>query len=56
MEKQRGGSFTVSGYIALALLALATVEAVYVTHLLRHRVIQIVMPHTPPAQIRGIDI
>ena len=48
MSNQRGGSFTVSGYIALALLALAGVEASYVVHLLRHRAIEITfpVPHT----------
>jgi hypothetical protein len=43
MDSQRGGSFTVSGYIALALLALVVLEAAEIRHLFKHRVIEIHM-------------
>jgi len=44
MDKQRGGGFTVSGYLALILLALAATEAALIGHLYRHRAIEIHMP------------
>ena len=46
MKTQRGGAFRVSGYIALALLALAVLEAVQIQYLLRHRKIEISLPVT----------
>jgi hypothetical protein len=44
MKIQCGGAFRVSGYIALALLALAAIEAAMVRHLYSHRNIEITMP------------
>lgn len=41
MNTQRGGAFRVSGYIALALLALAVLEAAEIRHLFQHRNIEI---------------
>lgn len=43
MNKQRGGGFTVSGYVALALLALCVSEAAFIRHLYAHRVVHIDM-------------
>ena len=45
MNKQRGGAFRVSGYIALALLALAVLEAAEIRHLFKHRNIEINTSH-----------
>ena len=44
MFKQRGAAFTVSGYLALALLALSVGEAFVIRHLYAHRTIAITMP------------
>jgi hypothetical protein len=49
MDKQRGGAFRVSGYIALALLALAVLEAAEIRHLLKHRNIEIYMKQVQEA-------
>jgi len=46
MKTQRGGAFRVSGYIALALLALAVLEAVQIRYLFAHRKIKISLPAT----------
>ena len=50
MDKQRGGAFTVSGYIALALVALAILEAGMIRHLYSHRVMSIT-PNCPAADM-----
>ena len=44
MDKQRGGGFTVSGYLALILLALAATEAALIGHLYRNRTIEVHLP------------
>lgn len=44
MNRQRGGAFRVSGWIALLLLALAVGEAASIRHLYRHRRIEITLP------------
>lgn len=41
MDKQRGGSFTVSGWLALTLLATLAAVSMYTIHLLHHRTIEI---------------
>lgn len=41
MNNQRGGTFTVSGWLALTLLALCAIEGVAIRHLLHHRAIEI---------------
>jgi hypothetical protein len=46
MDKQRGGAFTVNGWLALTLLALLAVTGLYAAHLLRHRQIVINFDHT----------
>ena len=53
MDSQRGGSFTVSGYIALALLAICIFEAQYIRHLLKHRNIEIHMSMFRGQQFTG---
>jgi hypothetical protein len=55
MDKQRGGAFTVSGYIALALVALAIVEAALIRHLYTHRVIQMHV-HVADVELPGMQI
>jgi hypothetical protein len=45
MDKQRGGSMKVNGYLALVLLALAVAEVAMISHLYRHRTIQVTMPN-----------
>lgn len=42
--KERGGSFTVNGWIALALVALAAGQTSYIVHLLHQQPTVIVMP------------
>lgn len=60
-NSERGGGFTVSGYLALALLALCAAETAYAVHLLRHRNIVINFggnghtPRLPPTRIHGSD-
>lgn len=57
MNQQRGGSFTVSGYLALTLLALCAAEAATISYLFRHRAIQINMSDIPfPGQIHSVDL
>ena len=41
MDKQRGGSFTVAGWLAMTLLALCALEAVAIRYLITHRVVQL---------------
>jgi hypothetical protein len=53
MNNQRGGAFRVSGFIALALLALAVVEAMEIRHLFKHRNIEI---HTSSVQLPPTEI
>jgi hypothetical protein len=57
MNTQRGGAFRVSGYIALALLALAILKAAETRHLFRHRNFEIHTSsvHLPPTEIRLSD-
>lgn len=51
MNQQRGGSFTVSGYLALTLLALCAAEAATISYLFRHRAIQINMNENQRTQL-----
>jgi hypothetical protein len=41
MDKQSGGSFTVSGWLALTMLAVLAAVSMYTVHLLHHRAIEI---------------
>jgi hypothetical protein len=47
MDKQRGGSFTVSGWLALALLAAGAASAATNLYLARHRTIEVSFPSEP---------
>lgn len=51
MDKQRGGSFTVSGWLAILLLAICALEAVSIRHLLAHRQMVIQMSGLPALKI-----
>jgi hypothetical protein len=59
MDRQHGGAFRVSGYIALALLALAVLEAAEIRHLFKHRNIEIALPatqiHAPSSKTANQD-
>jgi hypothetical protein len=52
MNRQRGGSMKVSGYLALALLALAVGEVATIRYLFQHRSIQINFPAAVSPQKR----
>lgn len=56
--RERGGSFTVSGWLALTLLAMFAAVSLYTIHLLHHRTIEIKMSegvHLGPTVVRPTD-
>jgi hypothetical protein len=48
LPNQKGGAFTVNGYLALVLLALGLIEAAEVYYLATHRTIVFMVPKSVP--------